>query len=94
MKSDSRPSAMRIRRTKVTVVTEHVFTFFEHRSPIQVACSKCGGPAKMIRLDEAAAASGFSLDAIREQVEANGLHLTEEKDGAVFICVRSLLNNQ
>jgi hypothetical protein len=77
---------MRIRRTKVTVVTEHVFTFTEHRSPIQVECETCGAPTRMISLSEGASVSGISPEALRQQVEAFGLHLTARADGALFIC--------
>jgi hypothetical protein len=83
--------AMRIRRTKVTVVTEHVFTFTEHRSPFQVECETCGAPTRMISLNEASSVSGISPEAIRQQVEASGLHFTASEDGALFICFNSLL---
>jgi len=69
------------------VVTEHVFTFAEDRSPIQFECETCGAPARMITINEASAVSGFSVKAFRKDVEANGLHFTARADGALFICL-------
>lgn len=76
---------MKIRRTKVTVVTEHVFTFAEHRSPIQVECETCGAPTRILRPDDALLESG-SVEAIRREVEASGLHLTVGANGVLFVC--------
>jgi hypothetical protein len=76
---------MKIRRTKVTVVKEHIFVVAEHRSPIRIQCEKCGAQTRMVRLDEAAVQSG-SLEEIRREVEASGLHYTEEETGALLVC--------
>jgi len=86
---------MKIRRTKVTVVKEHVFTYAEQRSPIRIECRQCGAMTRMVRLDEAAVQSG-SLQEVRREVEASGLHYTEEENGSLLICFgppqQSLLN--
>jgi len=55
---------MKIRRTKITVVKEHVFTYAEQRSPIRIECRQCGAMTRMVRLDEAAVQS-CSLQEIR-----------------------------
>ena len=87
---------MRIRRTKVTVVKEHIFVVAERRSPIQVECAQCGAPVRVIRLDEASPDLGASLREIRNEVEASGLHYIEEANGSLLICLgpsrRQLLN--
>ena len=76
---------MKIRRTKIIVVKEHVFTYAEHRSPIRIECERCGARTRMVRLDEAAVQSG-SLQEIRREVEASGLHYTEEANGSLLVC--------
>jgi len=82
---------MRIRRTKVTVVKEHAFTYVEHRSSIRIECEKCGAMTRMVRLDETTLVSGASMQEIRRDVEASGLHYTEEANGSFLICLNSLL---
>jgi hypothetical protein len=82
---------MRIRRTKVTVVKEHVFTYTEDRTPIRIKCNQCSAMTRMVRLDEAGVASGASLQEIRREVEASGLHYLEEPNGSLLICLGSLV---
>ena len=87
---------MKIRRTKVTVVKEHVFTYAEYRSPVRIQCERCGAMTRMIRLDQGAVRAGTNLQEIGRDVEASGLHYTEETDGSLLICFgppqQSLLN--
>ena len=80
---------MRIRKTKVTVVTEHVFTFAEHHSAAQAQCEKCGAPLRNIQLNEAAATSGVSMERFQREFEAKGFHFTEAANGTLFICLNS-----
>jgi hypothetical protein len=81
---------MRIRRTKVTVVKEHVFVLAEHCSPIQIECEQCGARTRIIRLDKASVEFGNNYEAIRREVEADGFHFTVEVDGSLLICLGPL----
>lgn len=81
---------MRIRRTKVTVVTEHVFTFAEPYSAVQLECEKCGAPLRCIQSDEVAARSSVNLEAFQRKFEAEGFHFSKAANGAVLMCLNSL----
>lgn len=78
---------MKIRRTKVTVVTEHVFTFAEQRPAVLVKCEKCGAAARIMRFDEVSARAGLSLQAFCSELEANGFHFTAMPDGELCLCL-------
>ena len=77
---------MKIRRTKVTVVKEHVFTYAEHGAPLLVACEQCGVQTRMVLLDDRGLTSGADLQELRRDVQASGLHYTEGPDGSLLVC--------
>ena len=70
----------------MTIVREHVFVV-EHRAPTQVDCERCGAPVSVIRMDEASLDPDISLQEIRSEVEASGLHYIEETNGSLLICL-------
>src|SRR2546427_699346 len=61
------------------------------RRTFRIECEKCGAMTRMVRLDETALVSGASMQEIRRDVEASGLHYTEEANGSFLICLNSLL---
>lgn len=83
---------MRIKRTKITVVNEHVFTYAEHRLSTQVECPTCGGTASMIRFEDVPGLSGLSPEVIRKEVEASGRHFAAGPDGSFLLCLNSTVD--
>lgn len=80
---------MRTRR-KITIERERLLVI-RRRKEAEVWCEGCKAPRKMVEAREAAVILGISARTIFRRVEAGQLHFTETPDGAVLICLDSLL---
>lgn len=82
----------RTRRKRVTVETERVVVI-SHLTGVAGWCAACGTESEMLGPQEAAAVSGLSQRTIFHYIEAKGLHFTETDNGALLICISSLMKN-
>lgn len=80
----------RTTKRKITVETERLLVISSHRE-IAAWCAQCERQVKMVELREAAAISGLSARSAFRLVESGQLHFTETTDGALLICVNSLI---
>ena len=80
----------RTRRRKVTVETERLLVISRHMG-VRGWCESCSAESEMVGPEEAAAVSGLSQRTIFRQVESHQVHFTETQDGALLICLGSLL---
>jgi hypothetical protein len=80
----------RTTRRKITVETERLLVV-SSRQEAAAWCEQCGTEMKMVDPRAAAAISGLSARAIFRRVESGQLHFTETADGALLICLNSLM---
>lgn len=80
----------RTRRKRVTVETERVVVISRHTG-VKGWCYACCEDVEMLGPEEAAAISGLSQMTIFHRVESHQLHFTETPDGALLICLSSLM---
>ena len=80
----------RTRRMKITVENERLLVVSQ-RQGSENWCEDCGARVRMLRPGEAAALTDVSDRTIFRQIESRRLHFTETSDGAVLICLNSLL---
>ena len=82
------------RRTKTTTETHEVWVVRRAQEPAGERppdwCGGCGGPARMLAPDEAAALAGVSPRTIYRWVEAGRVHFAETPDGRLSVCLASL----
>ena len=82
------------RRTKTTTETHEVWVIRRAREPLGEpptgSCAMCGGPARMLTPEEAAALCGVSPRTIYRWVEAGRVHFAETPDGRLSVCLASL----
>jgi hypothetical protein len=75
---------------RITVENERLLVVSQ-RQGSESWCQDCNGKARMLRPGEAAALADVSDRTIFRQIESRRLHFTETSDGAVLICLNSLL---
>lgn len=80
----------RTRRMKITVENERLLVVSQRRGT-ESWCEECSATVRMLRPGEAAAVANVSDRTIFRQIESRRLHFTEGSDGAVLICLNSLL---
>ena len=80
----------RKRTITVTLETERFLIAGSGQGP---RCPICGGNTSLLRLDEVARDAGVSAQSLYRQIEAQGLHLTELRDGQSLICLDSQANS-
>jgi hypothetical protein len=80
----------RTRRMRITVENERLLVV-SHQKGVESWCEECGASVRMLRPGEAAAIANVSDRTIFRQIESRRLHFTEGSDGAVLICLNSLL---
>lgn len=78
------------KRTKITVETERLLVISRGRGAVEGWCEACGAAARLVGLDEAAAASGQSQRQLVRRLEDGTLHFTESPRGRLLICLNSL----
>jgi hypothetical protein len=81
---------MKTRRTKVTVEKERLLIVSRQRQ-VAAWCEACRSEVKMIGAEEASVLTGLSQRAIFRLIEADQLHFSETRRGALLICLNSLL---
>jgi hypothetical protein len=77
------------RRTRITVETERrlvITSRMNHAAP----CAECGGPSRLVTVEQAAALTRISARAAYRMVEAHDVHFVETAEGALLICLNSL----
>jgi hypothetical protein len=82
----------RTRRKRVTVETERVLVF-TRTTAIRSWCERCGAEGEMVGAEEASTLSGLSQRIVFRLVESQQLHYAETRNGALLICLSSLLQN-
>jgi excisionase family DNA binding protein len=80
----------RKRRTEITVETERVVVIRQNRSVVHAWCAACAQHVTMLTAEEAARLVGVTRRTIYALVEAGNTHFSESRDGALFICLKSL----
>lgn len=81
---------MKKTRRKITIETERLLVI-SRKKGAEAWCERCKAPRKMLEPRDAAAISGLSARAVFRRVESGQLHFTETPDGALLICLDSLL---
>jgi hypothetical protein len=80
------------KRTQITVETSRVLIVRRMRSS-RTWCRECAREVDAVRLDEVSALTGMTQQAFRECAETGKWHLSESSDGALLICLDSLMNS-
>jgi hypothetical protein len=80
----------RTRRMKITVEKERLLVVSQ-RQGTESWCEECSARVRMLRPGEAAAVANVSDRTIFRQIESRRLHFNETSDGAVLVCLNSLL---
>jgi len=78
------------RRMKITVERERLLVVHQQQGG-ESWCTECSATVTMLRPVEAAAVAAVSDRTIFRQIESHRLHFTETSQGAVLICLNSLL---
>ena len=77
--------------TRLTIETRQIFVIRRPATSRRAECETCGEVVDLVTADEAARLAQVSVRAIYRWVEGGYLHFIEAADGALFICVNSLL---
>ena len=83
------------KRTETVTETREVWVVRRARATTAggrppVPCPVCGGRAKMLAPEEAAAAAGLSQRELFRRVEAGRAHYSETSEGKPLVCLASL----
>jgi hypothetical protein len=82
---------MRKRRVEINIERTRVFVKGGLSSPTRVLCETCGGQARMVTVDEAAAAVGLTRAAISYRIKAGEVHFRRAPEGLLLVCLNSVL---
>jgi hypothetical protein len=75
---------------RVTLETERTFILRSRGERRAAWCEACGAEVQMARVEVAAVEIGASELVIYQLVESGALHFTEDGDGRVLVCLKSL----
>ena len=78
------------RRMKITVEKERLLVVSQI-SRVESWCEECKARVRILSPAEAAAVAAVSDRTIFRQIESRRLHFTETSQGAVLICLNSLM---
>jgi len=78
---------------KITVENERLLVFSQ-RQGTESWCEDCHATVRMLSPAEASALAAVSDRTIFRQIESRRLHFTETSEGAVLICLNSLLKQE
>jgi hypothetical protein len=78
------------RRMRITFERERLLVV-SHQKEVESWCEECNARVRMVRPAEAAAVAAVGDRTIFRQIESHRLHFTETSQGAVLICLNSLL---
>jgi hypothetical protein len=76
--------------TNLMIETERTFIFSNLGGPRVGWCEGCGAEAPLMHVADAAREAGLSVLTIYQLLEDGLLHVTEDKEGRVLICLNSL----
>ena len=79
------------RKTTITVQRERLLVITPGRGRIEGWCERCRSEVLLMRVEEAAVTADITQRALFRLIEAGKLHFAETSDGAVLICLNSLL---
>lgn len=78
------------RETKITIETESLL-ILRTQSPLRAWCPVCGFEVEMIPLDGVGVISNLPSPDIEAWIQSEDLHHTNSADGALLICLNSML---
>lgn len=78
------------KRTRITIETESLLVI-RGRKSLRAWCPQCGAEAEMIPLTDAGLVSNLPPAEVPAWMEFADLHHTTSADGAVLLCLNSLL---
>jgi hypothetical protein len=80
------------RKTEVTVETDRIL-IIRRQNVIRGWCQDCAGEADWVSLEEAGAIAGTSPATLRDHPQSQAWHFCEAPDGALLVCLASLLKS-
>ncbi|MGO9088226.1 MAG: hypothetical protein ACLQBK_23680 [Candidatus Sulfotelmatobacter sp.] len=80
------------RKTEVTVETDRI-TIIRRRDVIRGWCQECACEVEMVSLEDPGAITGTSPALLRGGPESRAWHLCQGADGALLVCLDSLLKS-
>lgn len=83
----------RTRKMRITVENERLLVVSQ-RQGTESWCEDCHATVRMLSPAEASALAAVSDRTIFRQIESRRLHFTETSEGAVLICLNSLLKQE
>jgi len=83
----------RTRKVKITVENERLLVVSQRQGNASW-CEDCHATVRMLSPAEASALAAVSDRTIFRQIESRRLHFTETSEGAVLICLNSLLKQE
>ena len=78
------------KRTRITIDTDSLLVV-RGRKSLQAWCPQCGAEAEMIPLHEVGVISNLPPADVQVWMESQDLHHTRTADGALLICLNSML---
>ena len=83
---------MHIKKRSETIIETHQLHVLHRRAPAPDAwCETCSALTQRVTADEAALLARTTVRTIYRSIEAGELHVTEPPEGALLICLPSLL---
>jgi len=80
------------KRTEIAIEFEEMIQIVARERDVSSAwCAACDRLVTMVTPQQAAAIARVSVRAINRQVEEGGIHFLETPEGALFVCVNSLM---
>jgi hypothetical protein len=80
------------KRTQITIETSRVLIIRRTRS-IRARCVECAREVDMVGLEEAGILTGMTPPALRESAATGKWHFSESSEGALLICLDSLVES-
>lgn len=78
------------KRTRITIETDSLLVLRGQRLP-RFWCPQCGAEVEMIVLNELGVVSNLPPAEVQAWIESPDLHHMQSADGAVLICLNSML---
>jgi hypothetical protein len=80
------------KRTQITIETSRVLIIRRTRST-RARCQECAREVDVVGLEEAGVLTGMTQPLLRECAESRKWHSSESSDGALLICLDSLMKS-
>ena len=80
------------KRTTIRIETHQFWLVREREVLPRLWCADCGAEVHQLDATQAAVLAGLTLRALCRLVEAGLLHATDAPDGALLVCLNTLLN--